>query len=249
MKAFLLKYRQVGILCCHIGIVTLSMLTAFLLRFDFSVSRADIDLLRTGVALAVIIKVPVFFLAKLHRGWWQYVGIADIYSVLRANIAASTLFVPGVYLLVGPSFPRSIYIIDFLLCFLMTGGLRFAVRIYNELFTAEMPTSKSKGILIYGAGLAGTTLVREIHVNRELNYKIIGFLDDERPQIGSCDHGCVSLGQRTGCRDGRGSLQAPFDQGRRDRHCHALGNGPPDAGGHGELSGCGRFVQDDSWAD
>ena len=78
MKALLLKYRQFWILLCHAGIVALSVASAFVLRFDFAVPRADIDLLRAGLALAVVIKVPAFFLAKLHRGWWQYVGIADI---------------------------------------------------------------------------------------------------------------------------------------------------------------------------
>lgn len=195
MKALFLQYRRIWILFCHAGIVVLSVTSAFVLRFDFAVPRADIDLLRAVLVLAIVIKVPVFFLGKLHHGWWKYVGIGDIYRVLRANIVASTLLVAGVYLLVGPRFPRSIYIIDFLLCFLMTGALRFAVRIYNELFAAEMPTSTSKGIVIYGAGLAGTTLVREIHANRELDYTIIGFLDDERPKRGAVIMGVAVLGR------------------------------------------------------
>jgi FlaA1/EpsC-like NDP-sugar epimerase len=158
---------------------------AFLLRFDFSVLPENADLLKIVLLLAVVIKLPVFVAAGLHRGWWQYVGIGDVFRVLRANIVASILLGAAVYLLVGPRFPRSICVIDLLLCFFMTGGLRFTVRVYNELLAAELPASQPKGILIYGAGLAGATLAREIRANKELNYKIIGFLDDDVPKRGA----------------------------------------------------------------
>ena len=181
MKALLFQYRWVLASACHVAIVAGSLITSFLLRFDFSVSDKQLPLLYQGLVLALPVKLLIFHLARLHRGWWQYVGISDVFRVLRANVAASVLFMLAArFITIGPSFPRSIYIIDFLLCFLMTGGLRFAVRIYNELFAAEMPASKSKGVLIYGAGQAGTTLVREIHTTPGLNYKVVGFLDDDR---------------------------------------------------------------------
>ena len=39
-------------------------------------------------------------------------------------------------------------------------------------------TVTGKGILIYGAGSAGRTLLREIRINRSLGFHVIGFIDD-----------------------------------------------------------------------
>lgn len=181
MKALLFQYRWVLASACHVAIVAGSLITSFLLRFDFSVPDQQLPLLYQGLMLALPVKLLIFHLARLHRGWWQYVGISDIFRVLKANVAASALFMLAArFITIGPSFSRSVYIIDFLLCFLMTAGLRFAVRVYNELLAVEMPTSKSKGVLIYGAGQAGTTLVREMRTTPGLNYKVLGFLDDDR---------------------------------------------------------------------
>ncbi len=74
--------------------------------------------------------------------------------------------------------PRSVLIIDFILCFVATALVRFSVRICNETFR-ERSAQQRTGILIYGAGAAGAELVREIHSNRNTKYEVKGFLDDD----------------------------------------------------------------------
>src|SRR5262249_12846257 len=80
---------------------------------------------------------------------------------------------------VGPEFPRSIYGIDFLVCFLFTAGGRFSVRLYNETLRAEfLPKKETRNILIYGAGAAGRALLREVRTNPMVGLQVAGFIDD-----------------------------------------------------------------------
>jgi FlaA1/EpsC-like NDP-sugar epimerase len=163
----------------HVAMVMFSLLTAFQLRFDFSIPATEMELAKVGLELAVASKMLVFLAARLHRGWWRYVGMRDLARVSVANVLASALFAGAAWWWIGPVFPRSIYLIDFLICFLITAGARFAVRMYNEAFDVELATkSGGKGVLIYGAGAAGRMLVKEIRSNPSLGYSVIGFLDD-----------------------------------------------------------------------
>ncbi len=109
-------------------------------------------------------------------------GILDLVQVLGGNLLASVGFVAAGLVLMGPSFPRSVYAIDFFLCFLLTGGIRFAVRVYKEVLVSALSHQPGKGILIYGAGAAGRILLREIQGNPSLGYQVVGFLDDD-PQL------------------------------------------------------------------
>ncbi len=122
-----------------------------------------------SIWIAVVAKTAVFLLAGLHRGWWRFVGINDLLRVFFANLVASAVFTAAVLLTTGPgpgaprdsgSFPRSIYVIDFVLCFLMTAGARFAVRLYIEGIRGTSSKTGGKGLLIYGAGGAGRMLLQ-----------------------------------------------------------------------------------------
>jgi FlaA1/EpsC-like NDP-sugar epimerase len=160
-------------------IVTLSLKLALLLRFDFKPPQLESTLFLQALWILIPLKMSVFLFARFYRGWWEFVGVKDLLRVLWGNLAASLGFATVALLIVGPSFPRSLYILDFLLCFLFTGGARFAVRVYNDALVDELSKPGSKGLLIYGAGAAGRALLREIRSNPSLGYRVIGFLDDD----------------------------------------------------------------------
>jgi FlaA1/EpsC-like NDP-sugar epimerase len=79
--------------------------------------------------------------------------------------------------------PRSVYFLDFVLCLGMTAGARLAVRLVFEFSRLRNP-GIAKRTLIYGAGNAGVTLLREIRQNPALSYEIVGFLDDDSAKAG-----------------------------------------------------------------
>ena len=178
MKTRLFFYiRRCWIMVCHILMVAASFMAAFLLRFDFAIPHSEAPHWTWGLQVIIPLKLLVFFFARLHRGWWRLVGMPDLIRVFGANGVASVLFAGCAYFAWGPAFPRSVYLLDFLVCFVFTAGARFAVRLYSELVVGEF-SRKDKRILIYGAGSAGLTLLREARTNPSIG-QVVGFLDDD----------------------------------------------------------------------
>ena len=179
MKSHLfLVMRRLWILLANTILIVASLCTAFLLRFDFVIPVSERQHLLMALALAVPIKMTVFSVTGLQRGWWKLVGMPDLVRVLLANLAGFAGFAAVSWLVQGNAFPRSVYFIDVIVCFLGTGGMRFAVRFYNEVVLGGFSKPMSKNLLIYGAGQAGVTLLRELRANPKLG-RVVGFVDDD----------------------------------------------------------------------
>jgi FlaA1/EpsC-like NDP-sugar epimerase len=117
-----------------------------------------------------------------------------LYIVFLGNLAASAIFAAISIFWIGPAMPRSVLLIDALVCFLATALVRFSVRIRDEAFLRERSGDGRRGIIIYGAGAAGAELVHEIHSNRCTRYEVKGFLDDDPLKQGVVILGVPVLG-------------------------------------------------------
>ena len=171
----------------QLSIFALASALAFLLRFDFVVLPPFRAHLLAGICVWVPIKIVIFHLFRLDRGWWRYASVQDLTRVAVANLAASALGCLALLWFAPPAFPRSIYFLDFLLCLGMTAGARLAVRVVFE-FSRLPNHGTNKRTLIYGAGFAGVTLLREIDQNPTLSYEVIGFVDDDPSKTGRLIH-------------------------------------------------------------
>jgi len=78
---------RIAQLCCFL----IAGITAFLLRFEFSIPREMLPALWIGAAVWVVTKVVVFHLFGLGRGMWRYFGTSDLLLVTKANAVASAL--------------------------------------------------------------------------------------------------------------------------------------------------------------
>jgi FlaA1/EpsC-like NDP-sugar epimerase len=157
---------------------------AFILRFDFTVPPEYRAHLLAGFLVFVPTKILIFHLFKLDHGWWRYASIRDVTRLAVANFAGSAFGCVGLLLFAPQRFPRSIYFLDSLLCFVMTAGARLGVRLTVEFFRSLPNGVGKKRTLIYGAGDAGVSLLREIHQNPALSYEIVGFIDDDPAKAG-----------------------------------------------------------------
>ncbi|HEY3938280.1 MAG TPA: nucleoside-diphosphate sugar epimerase/dehydratase [Bryobacteraceae bacterium] len=188
------RHRRMVLRVLLASLVVGSLITAFLLRFEYAIPKSELRNLWGGLIIAVVIKMVAFYAAKCDRGGWRYSGIADLYLLLSANVLASLAFTVAVLLTYGWAFPRSVYCIDFLLCFLATAGARMAVRIYHESFANNTGSTPSRNILIYGAGSAAMALLREIRSNPALGWQVRGLLDDSPHKAGLTLMGVPVLG-------------------------------------------------------
>jgi FlaA1/EpsC-like NDP-sugar epimerase len=178
------------------AIFILSGVGAFLLRFEFFIPPYFLRHLFFAVTTWAVVKSLVFHLHGLHRGWWRFVSTPDLLRIASANIIGS--LAGGLVILVfGPhGFPRSLYFLDFLLCFMATTGIRVAVRLLAEA-TANSNLKGAQRTLIYGGGAAGVMLLRESRSNPSLNYWIVGFIDDDLSKSNLRIQGVPVLGAGT----------------------------------------------------
>ncbi|HEY1239083.1 MAG TPA: nucleoside-diphosphate sugar epimerase/dehydratase [Bryobacteraceae bacterium] len=194
-KHVVAAHRTAIIVFWQIITVVVSLAFAFLLRFDFTVPPSEINLLPAALGIALASKVAVFQWLRIGHGLWRFASVADLRRIVWANIIGSALFTGATIGLVGWRFPRSVYVIDFVLCFLAASGGRLCVRLYHEAVLSGMSREHTRGVLIYGAGAAGMALVREIRANPMLQTHVLGFLDDDRGKRNAVLFGVPVLGR------------------------------------------------------
>ena len=166
-QGFMVTHRAAFIRLWQACVMALSLVAAFLVRFDFAFPQSEMGHVVFGLAILLIAKMSIFYMVGIEHGWWRFSGLADLVKLFVANVTGSAVFTAATVALIGPRFPRSVYLIDFLLCFLATAGARFSVRLYHEMVMHEVASKVTqKGLVIYGAGVAGLNLVREIRSTR-----------------------------------------------------------------------------------
>ncbi len=167
----------------QLAIFAFSGLSAFLLRFEFSIEPSYWSYIHWAIPIWIVVKAAAFRLAHLDRGWWAYSSIPDIVRIGAVNVVASIISSILILLLSPPGFPRSVYLIDLLLCAQATAGVRVLGRVAKDL-GLQLRQQGGRRVFIYGAGSAGAMLLREIRGNARLKYSVAGFVDDSPAKNG-----------------------------------------------------------------
>ncbi len=170
-----------------LGVISLSYFAAWLLRFDFSIPRSERQNLFEGLRVVLLVKGLIFcaLQRRLDR-WLRYAGFQDAVRLLQENVVASLFAGATLYSTIGAGFPRSVVCLDLMACVLASAGVQFAGRLLDETRAGRGLALQRRGLLIYGAGVAGLALAREIRANRRLGFRLVGFLDDDpRKESGS----------------------------------------------------------------
>ena len=194
----LLGHRQLVILFVKTGLICLAFVLAFALRFDLHLPSHYWPVIFKLILPLLLIKLLVFRYMGLSTGWWRYASISDVLLIFKANIVASTLFILYVIFMYRlEAVPRSVLVLDGILCFFLLCGTRLATRAYREGYLS-LPFSnhqkEQQRVLIIGAGLAGQGLVRELRQNRDLGMIAVGYLDDDPSKLRQNFQGVPVLG-------------------------------------------------------
>ncbi len=194
-NGWLLRYRRVVAVAVHLALFALAHACAFALRFEFSFPAQYFPLAWQWLAVNVGIHLLVFASGGMFSGLWRYTGAKDLVALARATVLSTLIFATFIVLAGYRSYPRSIFIIEFLLTMILVGGLRFGTRSLWQL--AQSVTQKHDGdrtrVLIVGAGNAGEMLLRELQKYAG-RYDAAGFVDDAPAKRGVAIHGVKVLG-------------------------------------------------------
>jgi FlaA1/EpsC-like NDP-sugar epimerase/dTDP-4-amino-4,6-dideoxygalactose transaminase/lipopolysaccharide/colanic/teichoic acid biosynthesis glycosyltransferase len=186
----LLKYRVWFIAVFQGGLVFLGLLTAWLLRFNFSLP--DLRLLLSIAPILVAIRLASIARYGLMHGWWRYTGIDDALAVVKATLIGSVIFACVTRLAIGnTAFPRSVYVLEPLVSILFLAGVRVLSRIAAESLQKE--ASPSKNVILIGAGDTALSMLRDIALPGS-GYQLIGCVDDDLSKVGIKIHGVPVLG-------------------------------------------------------
>jgi FlaA1/EpsC-like NDP-sugar epimerase len=128
--------------------------------------------------VAPVVAIPFLVGLGLYRAVIRYLPERAIVTIIQAMALATLLWVVALYFAEATRFavfPRTVPLFYFIFGTLVIGGARFAAKALLSL--PERSIGREAGVVIYGAGTAGTQLAEALRTQGR-NY-VAAFLDDD----------------------------------------------------------------------
>lgn len=157
-------------------LITVAYYTAYLLRFEGEIGP-NFAFFLNSLPIVIACQIMAFFFFGVYRGVWENTGVRDLIGYGKAITAGTVipililLFVYRFY-----SFSRAVFVIYWGLMLILVSLSRLSFRLLDEGIRRGNPDGRP--VLVYGAGLGGQMVVREIETNAELGMAVAGFMDD-----------------------------------------------------------------------
>lgn len=190
--------RGLFFLVSDIILLSAAFYLAFWFRFEGDIPETEWQMLWTFLPALLVLKITWNAYFRLYNLDWALVGTPELIRVLKASSVGSLCIAvvvflfnhfTGVFLI-----PRSVLVLDWMLSFLFISTLRVSKRLYLYDLRSQNGDGKTR-VLIYGAGVAGEALVREIRRTNS-QYFPVGFVDDDPAKKGTYIQGVRVLGSR-----------------------------------------------------
>ena len=191
--------RLVLILGFDALLITASIYTAYLLRFEGAIWPEYRQIFWRFLPLVLVIRLALHLAFGLHRWSFRFSGLHEALRVVGATLAGTAVFALVFYFLQTPGPPRSVLVMEFFLTASLVGAFRFSPRFAQTWLLAQSRSRSGSRArtLIVGAGSAGDLLQRDLLRSEEHAYDVVGFVDDDprkwgqwiggRPVLGSID--------------------------------------------------------------
>lgn len=192
------KQKTIIVLAFNAIVSFIAFLFSLMIRFgQFDIT----DLIPTHILFSSLFFVAlsqsfVFYFFGIHKGIIRFSSIPDLIQIFKA---ASIATITSAFILFFVNrlefIPRTSFVIDWIFLIFGLGGGRFFYRIIVDTYVYNIYAKGSKeSVLIVGAGVAGNQLFREIRNNPNINYYVVGFIDDSSALRGKSLHNLPILG-------------------------------------------------------
>jgi len=159
-------------------LITAAYGSAFILKYSDVRWTAELKTWHlNSFAIVLLIQFVVFYALGMYRGVWRALGIGDLLRVSLAVCAGVVISYSIVVIGYPPVGTFSFFAIDLLVLGLLIGGARSAYRVLD--YSQQRGNHAAESALIYGAGLGGQLVLRELLQNSMLGLQPIGFIDDD----------------------------------------------------------------------
>ncbi|MEX0930310.1 MAG: nucleoside-diphosphate sugar epimerase/dehydratase [Candidatus Paceibacterota bacterium] len=187
----LFRIRTVLLMVLDAALIALSLVAAFLLRFDGVIpGRYLYESLLAAVILMTVVTLPALFSFHLYSFVWARASSAEVIRLAKALGAGLVAFFALIFILgdVLPlsGFPRSVGITAFLLFFLLAALVRFSSVIARVIKTRFAPSALLKKEVVVGVDNA-TTVLQSPQVASA--YSIVCVFDPSQIYHGDVLHG------------------------------------------------------------
>ena len=178
------------ILALNIFLVCASLISAWLLRFEFTLPIPHV--LFAALPILVAMRLTALGRFNLLHGYWRYTGLSDVMDILKATALSTLAFiVTERYLLGVVAFPKSIYCLEALLAVAMLCGVRLISRTMLQTAAESAQASDKQNVIVVGAGDAAERLLKDLPNS---GYAAVGLVDDDPQKLGVRIHGVSVLG-------------------------------------------------------
>ena len=180
-----------------LGICLFSLVLAYLVRFNFSIPKVEIDAFPLVFSVVLGIRAFLFYFTKTYQGIVKYTSSKDAQRIFIVISVGSGLFVlvnTIFYYFINKTFPIpfSIIIIDYM----ATAFLMISLRVMFKALYLELtnPSRDKRSVIIFGAGESGIITKRTLDRDAGTKYKVLGFIDDDLKKQGKKLEGTTIYG-------------------------------------------------------
>lgn len=175
-------------------IIVLVYFLAVLIHKGEILSAAELEHFLHTLPIVLAGTLLLFYLAGVYRGVWRYLGVRDLVLFGAASLGAALATGLVVYLLYPQSFSGVVFILYGILLFLGVAVSRSSFRVLDSISQRNQERAAEERVVIYGADGTGEIAMRWILMHPGMNYRLVGFLDDDPLLAGRQIGGVVVLG-------------------------------------------------------
>jgi len=174
-RALIFEPRRLVEVFTDFVIICASFLAAYLLAVGGSGTEYERSVFLSALPLLLGARYVFFVALGVYRRVWRYATARDVVPIV-VGCFGSAVVAYLILIALRPigSFPAvQIFVIDAILCIVLVGASRLALRLFSE--TVGHRGGRER-VLIVGAGRAGRSIARELREGRDA--RVVGFLDD-----------------------------------------------------------------------
>jgi len=175
--------RTLLLILADLAAIVSAYLGAYFLRMNFHFTEPEGRAVLRALPIVLVVRSACFFWYGLYRSMWRYTGVSDVVRVIKAVSAGSAVILAAVVLLYRfVAFPRTLFVIEYLLLILFVLGVRFSTRLFHE-FGREPESALARRYGVIGAGDAGERALHEIRAGGASS-SVACFIDDDPRRVG-----------------------------------------------------------------